>query len=68
MNILRRDFLLRLEQLHKSENQTLTKTDQRLESSTESLYQSKCSQCFILAPGNHSDGKASNELLSNEIR
>ena len=31
MNILRRDFFLRLEQLHKSENQTLTKTDRRLE-------------------------------------
>ena len=25
------NFLLRLEQLHKSENQTLTKTDRRLE-------------------------------------
>jgi hypothetical protein len=31
-------------------------------SSTESLYLSKCSQLFILAPGIHSNGKTSNEF------
>ena len=54
-----RHFRLRLDQLHKSENQALTKTDRRLEQLHRIALSTNVLTMIYFGTGNRSDGKTS---------